>query len=147
MMKHMLRTALLALVLLVPGAAPASAAGGGAFYGTAFIECFGCGLSRGWADVCAYYASTGGTGLCTHVHADFTANEPPATCPVQGSATGFMSDGLAFNENFAWTRVGVFAVITATGTITGDGWATFVVTGNPCGGPANATVFGAMFGS
>jgi hypothetical protein len=154
-MRHAVRTTLLALAsvlaLLVPGTSPASASGGaGAWEGTAYIDCFGCGVSHGTADVCAFFVGAGGqAGLCLPVHATFTVNEPTATCPFQGSAVGTMSGGPTFSANFAWTRVGMWAVMTTTGTVNGAGPAGFVpkTPGLPCGGPVEAYVWGSFGGS
>lgn len=142
-MKAILRSAVIVAGLatsVVVGMTGASAADAGVFTGSASINCFGCGSSNGTAEL----DIAAGT-LSGHVHASYTVNEPPATCPVQGSATGSTTG--AVTVNFVWTRLGATAVITTTGSVNGAGVAAFVVVGNPCGGPVTATVAGALVGA
>lgn len=116
---------------------------GAAFTGEAAINCFGCGVSTGTADLTVI--STGGMGSA---FATYTVFESPAQCPVTGSATGSTTGSVVVDFN--WTRVGATAVITTTGDINGGGVAAFAVTnplGNPCGGPVTAAVVGAIAGA
>jgi hypothetical protein len=150
--------AVAALSLGTLGAAPASAdddiAIVAVFVGTAHINCFGCGVSNGTADLQGQDPSvtaeveTDDLALEGAV-ATYTVFEPTgATCVISGSANGTTTGELA-TVNFSWTRVGAVAVITTTGEINGAGVAAFVVTspiGNPCGGPVDATVVGTVAG-
>lgn len=66
------------------------------------------------------------------LHADFTYNEDPAVCPVQGDANGTFSAsgaatgtygttnvvGVDINGSFAWDRAGLTAAITFTVDVT-----------------------------
>lgn len=143
-MRHAVRTTLLALAsvlaLLMTGAPPAAASGEGFWTGTAHINCFGCGISNGTAEICYYGVVNGQVGLCQAVHATFTVDEPSSTCPLQGTATGSTTG--AVRGNFAWTRVGYVAAYTTTGDVNGPGLAGFLFVGNPCGGPATVTIWG-----
>jgi hypothetical protein len=141
-LKAILRSAVIAAGLatsVMVGMTGATAdPGAGVFTGSANINCFGCGTSNGKAHLDVTGTVSGG------VDATFTVNEPAATCPVQGSATGSTTG--AVTVNFVWTRLGATAVITTTGQINGAGVAAFVVVGLPCGGPVTATVAGALAG-
>jgi hypothetical protein len=156
-MKHqVLRSLALGSALvgsLALGSTPASAVAGVAFTGTAHINCFGCGVSNGTAELCAHgFVGTVTIGIdvnCPNTHASFTVNEPASvpTCVISGSASG--STAGAVNVSFNWTRVGAVAVITTSGQINGSGVAVFAVTsptGLPCGGAVGASVAGAVSG-
>jgi hypothetical protein len=136
----------------------AGAAGGGAFVGTAHVDCFGCGTSDCDASltVAGALVSTappgaapvlGGAETGTET-APCTANEPAdVTCVISGTASGKVEGVL--NVDFNWTRVGATAVITTTGDIDGAGVAAFHVsspTGNPCGQEVVADIAGALVG-
>ena len=133
---------------------PANAAGAGVFTGVASINCFGCGVSNGSADL--WVTGVVGTTPAAAVQgvtppnakATFSVTEIPSQCPVTGSAVGVVTG--AVNVGFSWTRVGATAVITTTGDINGGGAAAFAVTspvGNPCGGAVTAQVVGAVAGA
>ena len=80
--------------------------------------------------------------------ADFTYNEPPATCPALGNAAGTAHINGA-DEPFTWTRVGAVALISLPDETAGAGVATFAVTsplGLPCGGAVTAIAAGAAVG-
>jgi hypothetical protein len=110
------------------------------FTGTAHINCFGCGPSTGYADLTVTTPAGSGT-----VHATFSVNEPANSCPQTGSASGSFSGYIS--GTFTWTRTGGTAVIRTSGDINGMGAAGFAVPGNPCGGPVDATVGGAIIGN
>lgn len=134
---------------------PASAAGAGAFIGTAHINCFGCGTSPGTASLTVEGASTAAPGTAIvsttpNVTATYTAVEDndPTTCVISGTATGSTTG--AVTVSFNWTRVGAAAVITTSGDINGAGAAVFVVTspaGIPCRSAVDAVVVGALAGA
>lgn len=55
---------------------------------------------------------TGTVSVSGTLHADFTYNEPQATCPAAGTAAGVFSvNGGAITGDFSWTRVGGTAAI------------------------------------
>ena len=114
-----------------------------AFQGTASIDCFGCGVSQGTAELTL--TSLGFTGSA---HADYTVTEGTGvTCVVTGSASGTTTGDV--NVSFNWLRVGATAVITTTGDIDGVGLAGFVahVSGLPCGAAITADVAGVVAGT
>ena len=156
-LKAILRSAILAAGLassvaisMTPASATPPATGGVVvFSGTAAIDCFGCGVSQGTAELTG--SGVVGTNVVTNgsAHADYSVSElnvSPA-CVITGSASGTVTG--AINVAFNWTRVGATAVITTTGDITGAGVAGFAVTapvGIPCGGPVTADVAGVVAG-
>lgn len=111
--------AALGLVAGTAGGSPASA-GAGAFTGTVTFDCFGCGASMGRGDFTLFSGAP--------FWADFSVNEPPATCPLTGDAAGRFYG--AVNGDFTWTRIGSDLTIRTNGL---PGNATIVITGNPCG--------------
>lgn len=116
-----------------------------AFTARAGVNCFGCGVSSGAADIWFAPAVQGVTS--PNAKATYTVTEIPGQCPVTGSATGSVT-GVA-NLSFSWARVGAVAVISTTGDVNGGGTATFAVTspvGSPCGGSVTAQVVGAIAG-
>jgi hypothetical protein len=147
-----LATLALAATVLMPVAAPPASAdsvGFIEFSGTAYIDCFGCGISNGTADLTVRGVVGGGVVVSGAEYAKYTVNEPSLSpqCMVTGTASG-TADG-AVSVTFNWTRVGANAVVTVTGDVTGAGPATFVVTspafGVACGGPVTAHVEGFVF--
>ena len=148
-MRNVLRAAALTVALAsVP--APAHADPGAiAFYGVAYIDCFGCGASFGTADLSAYGATAGRGVISGSASATYTTQQPAGpACVLTGTATGSVSG--AVYVTFGWTRVGALALITTNGEITGTGTATFRVVSPglliPCGRPVVAEVIGAISG-
>lgn len=73
-------------------------------------------------------ATTGAT-----VTGSMAANEPAATCPVTGTASGTIATTDGWSSSFAWTRIGDVVVMSVDGgTFTGTHTITSPV-GNPCG--------------
>ncbi|HVF04107.1 MAG TPA: hypothetical protein VNA20_04650 [Frankiaceae bacterium] len=154
-MKAILRSAVLAATAataLAMTTAPANAAGAVAFTGEATINCFGCGPSSGSANLAVTGTVNGTTQVATHgswnATAGFSVNEPSATCPATGSASGSVS-GAGFTVTFNWTRVGATAVITTAGHINGGGSAAFKADAAlPCGAVGvKATFAGSVAGA
>jgi hypothetical protein len=153
--KAILRSAVLAagvVSAIALSTTGASAQGAGEFNGSAHINCFGCGVSTGTAELSVTGEVNGSVvvgGITANAHASFTVNEPTGpTCVVSGSASGTVTG--AVSVDFNWTRVGAVAVITTSGQISGAGVAAFVVTspvGVPCPGPVDALVVGAVAGA
>jgi hypothetical protein len=146
-----LRSAVLAIgaaATIATGATPASAAPGAvAFLGTATIDCFGCGLSQGTADLAVLGVVNGGAASGA-AHAVYTVT-PTGNCLVSGVAEGTVTG--AVNVAFTWVRVGAVAVISTAGDINGTGVGTFVITdpiGVPCGARnVRAIVSGTVIGA
>lgn len=147
-MKAILRSAVLAAGVVSTVAmmgAPAQAQGAVAFTGTATIDCFGCGTSTGTATLSGS-GVLNGAAVSGSASASFDLEEPAATCPASGSASGSVTG--VVNVDFTWLRVGATAVITTSGDIDGAGTAAFAVTsGLVCGeDDVTATFAGAVAG-
>jgi hypothetical protein len=150
--------AMLASGTVLGGSAPASAAGGVGFVGSAHVDCFGCGTSNCDASLTIHGVKAkadtnppeaevivGGGGSTTICVA---AEPADVTCLITGSASGRVEGSV--NVDFNWTRVGATALITTSGDINGAGTAAFHVsspTGNPCGQEVFADIAGALAGS
>jgi hypothetical protein len=149
-MRSLLRSTVVgsALVAGLLPAPPAHAAGGVHFIGTAYVECHGCGVSHGTADL-TVSGVVNGTVVVGSAHADFTAysGQGVVGCVISGQAIGTVTG--AVNVDFAWARVGNVALITVRGEVNGAGHGTIVGTqaGIPCGGPAQFTVEGSIAGA
>jgi hypothetical protein len=116
------------------------------FTGTMSIQCFGCGWSPGSLIGEANGVANGQPVVNGPVSGAFGTVEPAAMCPLLGNASGTMTLPVLGPVNFLWTRDGAAVVIeftTATG-VHGVGVGTFVVVGNPCGGPVTATIAGIL---
>ena len=158
------------------GTTPAHAGPGAvAFVGEAHINCFGCGVSSGTAELCAIgYVVPQGVVKCVDEGPlvdwanDAIANLPaippvpplPTVAPnVWATYTVFESpttcpitgsaNGATTGDvvvQFNWTRVGATAVITTTGDINGGGVAVFAVT-DPIGNPCGGPVTAVVAGA
>lgn len=149
-MKAILRTTTVvaALASALAGSPSVSAQDAGHYQGPANINCFGCGISSGTASLTFTGYYNGYAVVNGPAFASYTVVETPSQCPVTGSATGTVVG--AVNVVFNWTRVGATAVVTTSGDINGGSVAVFAVTspvGNPCGGPVQALVQGAVAGT
>jgi hypothetical protein len=150
---RILRSALVVGALaasVTAGVSPASATPGGSVTctGTVTLPTFGQGPDH---VTNAHLSCTGVIGTTTFNNAtatvNFDYNEPSATCPATGTASGTVTLG-SYTVSFTWTRVGATAAITTTGAIDGGGVGVFVVAGNPCGGNnVSATVVAHVAGS
>jgi hypothetical protein len=148
-MRHVVLAAVL-VASLQPGASAEE--GVYPFEGTMSADCFGCGTSAGHGEHCVVSKDS---SVCVYHRAlhspntwsEFTTNEPGGTCPVTGSASGYMYGAL--NVDFTWTRLGNVLVITTAGQVNGAGTAVVHITepvGNPCGGPVTMLVVGQISG-
>ena len=153
-MRSRLRNAVVAgaaVATTLAGTAPAFATNGVlSFDGEVYIDCFGCDVTTGRADL----RLTGLIGavplLRATAAAEFVADQPRGdlNCMHTGSATGSVNGPV--DLEFNWTRIGMFAVISTTGDINGAGTAALTVVDPigvvPCGGFVRAVVVGGVIG-
>ena len=145
-MRSVLRAALVAPVLALPFAvaSPASAHGVVEFTGPANINCIGCGVSTGTADLVFTGEVNGRIVVLGPGYASFTVNSPTGVmCMTTGSASGSITG--AVNVCFNGTRVGNQVVLTVSGDPGPFGRATLFTTspiGNWCGGAVTMSVEG-----
>ena len=129
------------LTSLSLGPSPASAAPAAVqFFGVWHEDCWGCGITSGYADLVLYGTHSG------RARATFTASSPPGLlCTFTGTAIGRIEGAL--DVDFTWTRAYFTqVVITFAGESTGNGRATFVPSTTVCGGSVDAFVEGQLVG-
>lgn len=143
MHRALLGAALAVVTLVSPVPASADVAGASAFAMVLdlAVDCFGCGNTGGTlrGDV---VAGTDDYATGATVSGTFHGFEPPGpTCATNGTMTGSLTVSTGHATTFTLTRTGAGVVASFGDGSTAAG--TFTVTspaGNPCGGPARATV-------
>jgi hypothetical protein len=146
----MAAVAVVAALSTVGTLAPAGANAGDALVYTASVNvaCFGCGATTasGSGNVSGRLAGTNYVNAAFAVNAT-SVNEPAATCPLQGTASGTVTIG-ADSGTFTWNRTGATAVVSLdVNGHHGVGTGTLVVTGPvglPCGHAVTVRVSGTV---
>ncbi len=115
-------TAIAAASLLSATMMPsAQAAGALAGAGTASLPTFPCpsGCAGTASLTGAAISTTNGTGVGT-ISSSYTYFEPAGTCVGTGTANGTIS-GAGLSASFAWTRIGLVALVSLTGVTLNGG--------------------------